>query len=345
MARLKDIAEHVGVSISTVSRVIKNDTSRNVHQETRRKIWEAVKELGYVPNENARSLVSNVLSKSSKRTHKVGWVANLKSAEVNPYFSNIYSGVYNALSEAGYTFVNVYKEELQNETTLVKTIHESGIEGLILVEQLDDETLNYITKYVPVVGIDFFYTDKDMSVIDYDRISAVKKAVQYLVAKGHTEIGFIGGGTGENYKDFRAEKRYRGYRYAMEEAGLLINPKWVVNTCWKLDSSYEGMKKIIANSNVNIPSAMVCASDLLAIAAMRAVVAHKLSVPEDIAFIGIDNIELSKYSNPPLTTIAIPQTELGEMAAKTLIDHIEKRTVIHVKVQLPNQLVIRDSTN
>ena len=91
MVRLKDIAEHVGVSISTVSRDVQNDHTRNVNQETKQKVWDAVKELGYVPNENARKLVSNQNSERN-RTMKIGWVANPKSAELNPYFSRLYSG-------------------------------------------------------------------------------------------------------------------------------------------------------------------------------------------------------------------------------------------------------------
>ena len=93
MARLKDIAEYVGVSISTVSRVIQNDQTRNVNQETKAKIWEAVKELGYIPNQHARNLVTKKHEKSNTRTMKIGWVANPTQAEINPYFAKIYTGI------------------------------------------------------------------------------------------------------------------------------------------------------------------------------------------------------------------------------------------------------------
>lgn len=343
MARLKDIAEYVGVSISTVSRVIQNDPTRNVNPETRKKIWDAVKELGYVPNQNARNLVTNNNQKKPLRTMKIGWVANPKNAEFNPYFSQIYSGINDTLSNANYTLMNIFKEELHNETSLIKLIHESGIEGLILIDPIDQSILNYIMKYLPVVGLDFFYTDKSISVIDYDRESAAKMVVDYFIEHGHRQIGFVGGGIGDNFKILDGEKRYKGFQKAMEDAGLEVNPNWVINTRWKIEESYNEMNRLIRENSNHLPTAMFCASDMMAFAAMRATLENNLKIPDDIAFIGIDNTEMSKYSTPPLTTIDIPKYELGEMAAKTIIDQIEKKITLPIRILLPHQLVERES--
>lgn len=344
MIRLKDIAEHVGVSISTVSRVIQNDKSRNVNQETIQKVWNAVKELGYVPNENARKLVTNQ-SSEKLRTMKIGWVANPKSAELNPYFSRLYEGVNETLIKSDYSLTSINKEELQNESLLFKTIHESGIEGLILIDHLEQSVLDYILQFIPIVGLDFFYTDREITVIDYDRESAVKKAINELIKQGHQKIGFLGGGIGENFKDLTGEKRYKGYRNALEEFGLNINPEWVINTEWNMKKSYFEMKQLIQNQSSNLPTAIFCASDLMAIAAMRAVTENQLKIPDDIAFIAIDNIEMSQYSSPPLSTIDVPKYELGAIAAKTIVDIVEGQITLPIKILLPNKLIIRESSN
>ncbi|WP_045520812.1 LacI family DNA-binding transcriptional regulator [Neobacillus niacini] len=344
MIRLKDIAEYVGVSISTVSRVIQNDPTRAVKPETKRKIWEAVKELGYVPNQDARNLVANHHQKNKTRTMKIGWVAQPYLVERTPYYSIVFAGISDHIMNAGYTLINIYKEELQNETQLLKFVHESGIEGLILDDKIDDSTLEYILQYMPVVSIDIHYTDKNISFIDFDREAAGKMAVEHLIQQGHKKIGFLGGGIGEKYENLEGEKRFIGYQKTMSEAGLIILPEWVANTKWSMEVSYECMSRLLKDCAHNLPTAMFCASDMMALAAMRAVVENKLRIPEDIAFVGLDNLEMSKYSSPPLTTIDIPKYEIGELAAKTIIDRVEEKTKLDVKIFVPFQLVMRESS-
>jgi LacI family transcriptional regulator, purine nucleotide synthesis repressor len=345
VTRLKDIAEHVGVSISTVSRVIQNDQTRNVNPETKTKIWEAVKELGYIPNQHAQNLVTNKQEKSSTRTMKIGWVANPKQAEINPYFANIYTGIRDTLANNDYTLISITKDELENEALLHKTIHELGIEGLLLIDRIDDSLIEYIQRNVPLVGLDFFYTDKNMAIVDYDREASIKRVVQYLVKQGHQDIGFIGGGIDETFEDLHAEHRFKGYQSAIGEAGLVIRPEWVMNTKWKMENSYEEMNQLIKRDRAHLPTAMVCASDMMAIAAMRAVIENNLSIPEDIAFFGVDNIEMGKYSSPPLSTVEIPKYEMGRMAAKTIMEMVEEKITLPIKLILPFELVIRESSS
>lgn len=344
MVRLKDIAEYVGVSISTVSRVIQNDQTRNVNQETKTKIWEAVKELGYVPNQHARNLVKNKQQKSETRTMKIGWVANPKQAETNPYFASIYTGIRDTLSENDYTLISITKDELENEALLLKTIHDLGIEGLLVIDKIDESLLGYIQQNIPLVGLDFFYSDKNVAIVDYDREEAIKEVVRHLMACGHQDIGFIGGGVNENYEDLHAEYRFKGYQAAMKEAGLNIRPEWILNSKWKMDNSYREMNQLIKKNSAHLPTAMVCASDMMAIAAMRAAVENKLKIPEDIAFFGVDNIEMSTYSSPPLSTVDIPKYEIGKMAAKTIMEMVEGVVTLPMKLILPYKLVIRESS-
>lgn len=345
MARLKDIAEYVGVSISTVSRVIQNDQTRNVNQETRNKIWQAVKELGYVPNQHARNLVNNKQTINSTRTMKIGWVANPAQAEVNPYFAQIYSGIRDTLAANDYTLISLTKDEIENESLLLKTIYDLGIEGLLLIDRIDESLLEYIKQTIPLVGLDFFYTEMNMAVIDYNREAAIKKVVHYFVSQGHREIGFIGGGFNKDFDDIEAENRFKGFQAAMEEEGLEVRPDWIINTKWKMENSYKEMDLLIKRNSGNLPTAMVCASDMMAIAAMRAVIENKVRIPDDIAFFGVDNIETGKYSSPPLSTVEIPKYEMGSLAAKTIMEMVEEKITLPLKLILPFELIIRESSS
>jgi LacI family transcriptional regulator len=177
-------------------------------------------------------------------------------------------------------------------------------------------------------------------VIAYDRVHAAKSAVQHLLEQGHRKIGFIGGAglTGE----MEREKRYRGYRYALQEAGLKVNAEWIINAGWDVDQSYSRMRELLERPER--PTAIFAASDSLAISAMRAVTERGLRIPEDIAFVGLDNIDLSRYTSPPLSTIHVPKHEIGLAAAKTLIDFLQGTYTLPFKMLMPYELIIRQSS-
>ncbi|MFJ7936676.1 LacI family DNA-binding transcriptional regulator [Sporosarcina sp. NPDC096371] len=340
MVRLKDIAEHIGVSVTTVSRVIKNDVSRNVNPETKKKVWQAVKELGYTPNEYARHLVASA-QPQKKRTKRIAWLASPRLAEDNPYFSKIYSGISDTLNRAGYTLLLLTNEDLEDEALFHQMIREKEVEGVLLIDTVDENILLEIKELLPVVGVDFNYSDHAISTVDYDREEAAYKAVDHLVSKGHQRIGFLGGEIGA---ELTSEKRYKGFKKAMNEFGLACEDSWIVNTRWCLDTSYQSTMKLLDQPIDKRPTALLCAGDLLAIAAMRAAHELGLTIPEDIAFIGIDNNEMAQYVHPSLSTISIPQYEMGVVAAKTLMNQIEDHPSIDLKTLLPSTLIVRQST-
>ncbi len=342
MAKLKDIAENVGVSISTVSRVINGDTSRSVNAETRKKIWEAVSELGYQPNKLAKQLVKGSKGKNPS-SKKIGCIVAVPQNKYNdPYFSHIFEGIEKGLAGEGYFLSYIQTgEDIKDPAILHKVIHENPIDGLILVEGIDLGLYQTIKKSIKhIVGIDI--SDPGVPHVSYNRIMAAKLAVRHLVEQGHKSIGYIGGfglaGTIEK------EKRYRGYQEALEEAGLAVNPAWVLNTDWDVDKSYQTMKRVLADHS-RLPTAMFAASDMMAISAMRAVLETGLKIPEDMAFIGIDNIDFSQYTSPPLSTVHIPKFEIGQIAAKTLIDYLNGKYDLPVEITVPFQLVIRPSSD
>jgi DNA-binding LacI/PurR family transcriptional regulator len=342
LVTLKEIAQRVGVSISTVSRVINNDKSRSVNEETWKRIWDVVHELGYEPNKAAQRLVKGDIEQN-QQTFLIGCIIGFSEGKYNnPYFSHILDGIEKGLSDQGYRLAYLHTaNEFKDPMMLYKTIQETKVDGVIFVEGTSNEIYEYIKSRVKyVVGIDI--SDTEVPRIGYDRISAAKFAVKHLLEQGHSKIGYIGG-PGLSGQMSR-EKRFRGYKEALEEAGIEVNPSWVLNTNWDIDESYQLMNKLLELPDNDKPTAMFAGGDMLALSAMRSVNEKGLKIPEDIAFVGIDNIDFSQHTSPPLTTIHIPKHEIGYIAALTMIDYIQERYSIPVKILVPFELKVRQSS-
>ncbi|OXM15199.1 LacI family DNA-binding transcriptional regulator [Paenibacillus herberti] len=332
MAKLKDIAELVGVSISTVSRVMKNDLSRSVSEDTRRRIREAAEKLDY---KGARSEVK-------PSTFRIGCVvAAPQNKYNNPYFMVILGGIERSMEEAGLRLEFIFSVEkptdLQQLQQLVKEQH---VDGIIVVERIEPNAYNWIKENVrAVVGVDL--PDLSVPVVCYDRMGAAQSAVEYLIRSGHKRIGYLGGSEYNDY--YRLEKRYLGYEKAMREAGLEIDDSWVLDVKWDVSLSYELTKQAF-EQNRSVPTAIFAASDTMAIAAMRAASERGLRIPEDIAFFGVDNIEISEYTSPPLSTIHVPKMEMGSYAVKLLFSYLNQEYTLPVRMTVPHQLIVRRSS-
>lgn len=344
MPTLKDVAQHVGVSVSTVSRVVNNDTSRQINAETKSKVWQAVRELGYAPNESARRLVRNETEQSRKATKQIGCIVAAEHLrDEHPYFSPILNGFNKKMIEAGYSIAFIHTaEELAEEAALHRIAQEARVDGVMIIGWIQQSIIEYLKALqIAVVGIST--TGDGIAVIDYDRISAAKSAVEHLLEQGHRQIGFIGG-FGHNGK-LDSEERYQGYKFALYEAGIPLNKQWIIDTRWIVDQSYEQMTALLQHDEgAEMPTAMFSASDLLAIPAMRAVIAQGKRIPEDIAFIAMDNIELAQYTSPPLSSVHVPKQEIGAVAAKTMFDQLQGNYPLTPKVLLPYELMVRESS-
>jgi len=340
MSTIRDVATLANVSTATVSRVLNNDTTYKMTNETRAKVWQAVNQLNYKTNSTSRIQTLNGASSTNKSNVKIGCVLSVTKQKYNdPYFMSILSGVEAQLLSKGYeiSFIKT-GPELEDKNKLYSTFSES-ITGLVLMESLNSETYEYVRKQVPyIVGIDTQRGDIDN--VGYDHYNVATMAVQHLIERGNKEIGFIGGSGIKG--NIRESQRYKGYFATMHAAGLTVNPDWVIDCMWDEITCIDKINHLCQTKNC--PSAFFAASDLMAMAALNSLYFNGIAVPTEVAVIGLSNIEVSKYSNPPLSTIEVPTKEIGMVAVDLLLARINGDKLLPKKVILPTNLIIRSST-
>ncbi|QHT59799.1 LacI family transcriptional regulator [Paenibacillus lycopersici] len=342
MPTLKDIADRLGVSISTVSRAISNDANRPVSKETKRKVLEVANEIGYEIEEDEASSAAKAHYQIEK---SIGCIMPQSLFDYHPYFSSILSGFRKRLYELGRTpaFFTA-REELASPNYLRSLIRETGVKGILSIAWYDKEQFEVLKEEgVRVLGVSLNYDSLAVPVVDCDRLSAARSAVRHLIAQGHKKIGFIGGPSFSNEMD--EDERFSGYKFGMLETGSELNKSWIINAKWDVDLSYSLMNEMLDRLNADErPTAMFCASDALALPALRAAVEKGYRIPQDIAFVGMDNIEFAQYSSPPLTSVQVPKSEIGEVAANMLVNYVEGHYSLPLKVLLPYELVVRQSS-
>lgn len=339
MSSIREVAKLANVSIATVSRVLNKDTKYKMTEETKNRVLDAVNQLNYIPSavqrkKPAKSNTGNPLNA------KIGCILRVTKKGYNdPYYMSVLAGVEKQLREAGIDLAFMKAAPvLQDKNSLTSTFNDS-IDGLILMEPMSDNIYQYIKKRVPyIVGIDTLRNDIDD--VGYDHLQNGILATKHLIDKGHTEIGFIGG-SGES-GDIKDSQRYQGYLIAMHKANLPIHSEWVIDCNWNEDECADKIDVLCKSSHY--PAAFFAASDLMAMAAMKSFYMNGISVPERVAVIGMSDIEMSQYSNPPLTTYHVPKEEIGKTAANLLLARIQGYDTLPQKVILPTTFIERNST-
>lgn len=336
---LKDIAHRAGVSISTVSRVINDDKERPVNQKTKARIWELVEEMGYNKKKTQKT-------QKLRNTKKIGYILNdTPHIFDHPFFSLVLAGIEEEIREQGYMVGFSYmQKDLENKAIHHAILKEQEADGLIVIAEYlrKDMYQELKRRYSHIVFIDNRSKEIEEDVIYIEREEAAYEAVKYLLSLNHQRIAFIGGALlGSTRTTVEGEDRFEGYRRALEEAGLPLDPSLIKNACWDLDLGFQKMKEIFEEGA--LPTALFGASDLMSIGAMRAIQEEGLEIPRQISVVSYDNIKMAAYTNPPLTSVHIPKKEIGRVAVQTLINKIHKGQPLPLKIVLPTHLVIRES--
>ena len=318
-----------GVSTSTVSHVINKD--RFVSEAIREKVESAIKALNYSPSALARSLKIN-------QTRTIGM---LITASTNPFYSELVRGVERSCFERGYSLVLCNTEgDEQRMNSNLETLMQKRVDGLLLLcTETHQPSREILQRYpsVPTVMMDWAPFDGDSDLIQDNSLLGGDMATQYLINKGHTHIACIAGPLDKT----PARLRLEGYRDAMARAGLTIHDGDEIIGNFEFSGGFEAMQMLLALEAR--PQAVFICNDAMAVGAYLALYQAGLRVPQDIAIVGYDDIELAQYMTPPLTTIHQPKDELGELAIDVLIHRISDPTQQQQRLQLTPVLMERGS--
>lgn len=310
MVTIKDVALKAGVSPSTVSRVLSD--SPRISQDTKDKVRLALDELNYHPNAFARGLVTNTAG-------AIGIIIPPSMDEFfrNPFFAEMMSGVSEVARREG--FDTVISTSGRSEIDVLEAmIRGRRVDGVLLLRsQVNDPAIRKVLDHdFPVTLLGRPAEDFPISYVNNDNVKAAYQATMHLIGLGHKRIGFLGGSD----ELIVTADRLQGYREALQEGGLPIDPLLKVSSFFVEQGGYLGMMRLLAMSDR--PTAVLASDDILAFGAMRAAGELGYRLPQDLSIIGFNDIRLAELANPPLTSVRVHMHELGVAALNLLVQQI-----------------------
>ncbi|GGW84831.1 LacI family DNA-binding transcriptional regulator [Alteromonas halophila] len=329
MTNIKKVSELAGVSTATVSRTLKSPSL--VTEKTREKVMAAVQRAGYRPNWLASSV------KTGRSNSIVVLVPNL----VNPFFMRIIEGIEQAAQEQGYSvLLGDTQGKGMRENEYASMVLSNRADGLI---QLDhsfpfSENDASLADTIPMVSVCERIPEKRYPYIELDNYAAGRAVMNHLISYGHEHFGFIAGQrSSQIFRD-----RFAGMKSVMDEEGLAFDDSMLVGESYQIDTGIEGVRALL--DNATRPTAICCFNDDIALGTMHEIHRQGLRIPDDISVTGFDNVRVSAYLNPPLTTIDQPAYEMGRRAFNVLVQMIKQEPLKRSREILPFQLVERESS-
>lgn len=328
LATLNDVAKAANVSTATVSRCLNNED--NVKEATRKRVMQAVESLGYSPNFGAKIL-------AAKRSFIIGAIIPTMD---NAIFASGIQAFQETLSQSGYTLLvssSSYSRDLENAQ--IRNLVARGADALLLIgEDRDTEIYEFLNKRkIPYVLAWNYRADSPHAFIGFDNIEAAKGAAELVISFGHQNLGIIAGFTKEND---RARDRLLGFKQACTEQGIRLAPSAICESGYSFREAGEALDRILENHK-DI-TAIICGNDVLAVGAMMRAKELGITLPDEMSFIGFDDIEISQIISPPLTTIHVPHRQMGRYAAQALIQALEPEPESQSK-KLDVRLIMRQS--
>jgi len=315
--KMADVARMAGVSVATVSRALAG--SPLVSEETRARIEAAVKATGYVVNQVASGL----------RLQRSRQVLVLLPDIANPFFGEVVLGIEEEAQRLGFgVLIGNTARNPDREAALARQFQTGAVDGLVLLTGHKPPDI----PATRLVGVSEHIADPAVAMVSIDNRAAAREAVAYLLALGHRKIAHIGGPAG----NILTQQRYAGFLDAM---GGQVDPARVQFGDYSIASGEAAMHTLLNTT----PTAVFCSNDEMAIGAIRAARANRLSVPGDLSIVGFDDIPFAGAYDPPLTTIRQPRREMGRVAARLLLAAISDEDLPRPAV-LPHTLIMRAST-
>ena len=329
---IKEIARLAGVSPSTVSRVVNSGDPSAASPETQERIWEAVRSLGYVPNQSARSL-RQPQKQAKPIIREIDCVyARVSGPMIDPFFTTLMHAAEMEALSLGYNLR--YQYPISDLQSGIFNKSRSNANAAIVLGRANDRIIHLLQKhYKHLVCTSLQDQDFPVDQVISSGYQAAANCVRYLHSLGHRRICYLG--------EIENEQRYQGYLDTMHSLGITENRHYIMNTLFSPSGGYEAIKRLLDSRQPF--TAILCANDMLAVGAMKALREHRLQIPRDVSLIGINDMETLRYLDPMLTAVNIPLDEMGRHVAHLLIDRMEGRHKLPVKLILPNTLIYRES--
>lgn len=330
----KDVALRAGVSRSTVSFVLNNQTDLKVpiSAETQERVLRAIAELGYEPDARAQSL---------RRGGDTNIVGVILPVIQNPFFWQILSGISDALQEAGYSLHLVHHPlDEQQEANTIRELIRQRVDGFILLSAVK-YLLPKLTDYLRNAGrpaVEITSTRAEFDHVVHGYSGGTRTLMKHLLELGHRRIGFVYGTS----REVQGHDRLLTYRKVLQETGLPNDPKLEMHCGEQLEDGYQAAYALL--NRPDRPTALLVINDMLAIAAMRAAGDLGLSIPADLSIAGFDDIQLSNYITPRLTTVSGKAEESGRAAVRLLLNRFAEPDLPQQVTATEDQLIVREST-
>lgn len=330
MATIKDVATLAGVSFTTVSHVV--NRTRPVSEKAREKVEGAIRQLNYVPSGVARSL----------KVRATSTIGLLVPNNTNPYFAELARGIEMRCERNGYcVFLCNSDDDTEKQRNYLRALREKRIDGLVIASAGDNPSLalDLSENHVPVVIVDREVDNVTADLVEIDHEYGAYVATQHLLSLGHRRIGCISGPSSMVVSTLRVA----GFKRAMAETGVAIGADAIMESDFSSPGGYYAASRLFAGLQ---PTAIFAGNDMMGIGVLRAAAERGMRVPQDCSVIGFDDIELSRYVYPALSTVGQSILQLGEQAAQLLLDRISGAATGPARRQIvAPQLTVRESTS
>lgn len=331
MATIHDVARRAGVSAGTVSNVLNRPAY--VGLATRERVLAAIAELGFTPNARARKYPAG-----RQRTLGLA-LADLS----NPFFVDVALGAEAEAKSLGVGVVMIHNgDDVSREQDNLDVLVQQRVHGIMIAPvHVDDSALDRLdARDIPLVYVDRVSEQSDRCWVKTDDFAGGRLAGEYLVALGHRDIAFLGN-LGTNPQ---IDRRNEGFAAALRTAG--VGPRPIVTESWGIADGRRAAAALAAEPRDQLPTAIMCGNDLIALGALMQFAHDGIRVPDDVSIVGFDDLSWLEASIVPLTTVRQPREQLGRRAVRLLLDEIDRGEAHrHVQELLVPELVIRESSS
>lgn len=330
MATLRDVAKHANVSLATVSRVLSNDSTFTVTQETKDRIFESVKALNYQYKKR---------SPQQKATLKVAVITAMTTDKYSdPFFNGILTGIDNQSKKMSFDLASIISYSEINTKEDIDKLKKQGIEGLFLLETLSPSLFEYSqTVFKYIIGVDI--RNEKINTVGFDHFQAPYDAMVHLLDLGFKDIAYIGGSG--PHVDMEDTKRMVAIREAFRNHHIELKPENVFDCKWDVDVCSDWVIDRIKSNT--LPEAIFAGSDSLAVVILSTFYEYGIKVPEDVSVMGFNDIPGMKHSIPSLTTTKVPTQSIGEIAVERMHEMVNEKDKRILRINVQTELMIRDS--